>query len=138
MDARARYVVPRIAILVSLAVAGCQMGTRPSELVPATSPRGTEVELHLTDAGGRLTGELVAVRENDLLLDTSRGFTAVRYAAFGRAEFEDAPGVGRWRDAEGQRERLARYSRYPFGVSEELLRRLLAARDQEELRVIRQ
>jgi hypothetical protein len=126
------------AVLMTAVLTGCQVGPRLEDVTPANSPRGTETSIELESPYvGRVEGELVAVRETDLIVLTSQGFTAVSYDVFRNAKFSNVKGVGRWRNTAEKRAALARFSRYPFGLDEALLEALLEAHGQEGLRTIR-
>jgi hypothetical protein len=88
-------------------------------------------------AGVRLTqnGELIEVRDGGLLILLPGGLTLVDYAVVREATFPETIGVGplRGRGTEEQLARLARFSRYPFGLKEEQLARLLEALGQDGL-----
>ena len=152
-----------VAAILALGV-GCTPRTRPinkvslfSVSLPAisTSPTGTEARIEIREGDGErlLRGELIAVREDGFLIlsaDTSP-LMLVPYGRMVSIDFEDNVGAntsvgsatGAWfasipplqEDAE-RRQAMARFSRYPFGLDEAQLRRLLDAYGQAELVVI--
>lgn len=134
MSIRTRRCVIAAIVLTSI---GCQMGNTPGEFAPATSPQGTEVRVTYEQAG-RLTdasGELIEARADGLLVLLPRGFTRIDYDAISVITF-GAPGgsqrLSGVRTAE-ERQRLAQLSRYPVGLTDDQVARLLQARGQERL-----
>ena len=130
-----RSTLPAVMAFAALA-AGCSLGPNPTNLAPATSPMGTPASLVV--GGGALgateAGELIAVREADVLLLTNRGLVRVPREVILGAEFEEAmpsriQGAGRPSDWE----RVAHYSRYPLGLEGSQLAGFLRALDQAEL-----
>lgn len=127
----------------------------PSLPSVSTSPTGTETRIEIREGGGEriLTGELIAVRGDGFLIlsaETSP-LMLVPYDRMVAIDFEDDVGAntsvgsatGPWfasipplrEDAE-RRRAMARFSRYPFGLDDEQLERLLEAHGQAELVVI--
>ena len=126
-------------VLLPLIVAGCMFGPR-AELYPsATRPGGMKAAL---DAGGQmLDAEVLAVQDTALLvLSGAQEVILVPYRTIRAGTFEDARGVVIRRRAPGAaaRNRLRLLSRYPQGVSPDLLRALLSAHGQSDLRVVQQ
>jgi hypothetical protein len=130
-------------LVVILTLAGCTVGPDVSKLAPARTGQGVNilvvpVETPDGSAYGRIDGELLAVRDDALLLRAGL-LALVSYASIERAEVE---GFGRLTFGHGrpptevQRQELRLLSRYPQGVSGDLLRRLLDAYNQDELRTI--
>ena len=121
---------------VILAALGCQVGTRLKKFAPAQGPAGVATEIRLVEQRTRVTGELLAVGDSALfVLRDGQRVVAVSYAAIERVEFRQ---IGMW-TAAGQppdsalAERLALVSRFPQGMSADLLARVLAAHAQPEL-----
>lgn len=133
--------VHRAAALLLLAVAaGCQWGTRPSNFEPARGPAGAMVTLRVRGERGERRGELFAA---DSVGITIRAPRLVRIA-WARLDWADVAGLGgdydvrlgEPADAE-KRARLALVSRFPQGLSDALLARVVAALSQparEEVR----
>lgn len=131
-------------------VAGCHYGPRINDLETARRPEGVEITLHLSGGeskGSPPRGELLDVRRDSVLVNVWRepdkGFASPRlvtriddkYIAyinagdFGRLE----PGS---RSEEADRARLRRVSRFPQGLTPELLAELLKAQGQASLAIL--
>lgn len=133
---------------LTLALAACTVGPQIHEFKPATSPNGVfmEIRLHGDIVGGkRLYGELLSARPDGLLIsvvDKNRArevgkVTLVPYWMLDVIEPEQMGYVkvtseGRNMDEE-RLKRLNAVARYPQGLSDELLAKLLAAVDQDEI-----
>jgi hypothetical protein len=134
--------------LVALGVAACRVGPNPSRSPLATSPFGAQVELEVVgsstipgtayDLRGRL--ELLSITDSGLLVDNGAVIVLVRFGAFNRATLKDAPGVKPLNGypTRQHRESARKYSRYPFGLTEEQMNSLLADRNQEGLIIVGQ
>lgn len=151
---------------ILLLTAGCTARTYPiwdySFFSPAPvsiSPRGTEATIRVR-AGAEsrtVTGELIEVRGDGLLVLTLERseLTLLPYSRMVEMDFEDEVGIntsvqgswylGSWyfiaripplREDQVRQRVLARFSRYPFGLDQERLERLLEALGQSELIVI--
>lgn len=122
--------------LVLLAALGCQVGTRLKKFAPAQGPAGVATQILLVEVRTRITGELLAVGDSALfVLRNGQRVVAVSYAAIERAEFRQ---IGMWTSG-GQppdsalAQRLALVSRFPQGMSGDLLARVLAVHAQSDL-----
>ena len=120
---------------VVLATIGCNVGGRVDRFAPAQRPEGAAVELAL-QGGGTARGELLAVQDTALLVLVHDTVTLVPYGHVvpGRSsqtgelfETPPAPDVAR---------RLRLVSRFPQGLTPDLLARLLAAHGQSALKVV--
>ena len=143
-----------VPVLLVFLGSGCQ--SRFSFFTPpraAVSPVGTEASVRVRE-GGRdrtIVGELIEVREDGLLLlsfGTSE-LTLLPYGVLLEMDFENAPGVNTSvggisvfrdippleEDVERQRA-LAAFSRYPFGLDDALLQRLIESLGQSGLVVV--
>jgi hypothetical protein len=130
-----RILTPMLATLAVLTSA-CSIGPNPTTLAPATGPEGTPAAFLFGEDGADLnvSGELIAVREDDVLLLMPSGLARlpnqlIQSATFGEALPRRITGAG----SASQRASLAQYSRYPFGLEGDQLARLLQALDQSEL-----
>lgn len=113
----------RVLALVLLA-GGCTLGARPGEFAPSKSPRGAMGTIQT----GELiyTGELLARRDSSsLLLTTGKVYEisdsrikAVDFSPALKSKSVNTPRV---------REQMRRISRFPQGMSDDLLRRFLDA-----------
>lgn len=117
-------------------VAGCHIGQTIDSFAPAHTPAGLELELQTDDRGPlkQFRGELLAAHDDELLLATRDGVVIVPLAALKRAWATSNPNLvvrrnGNPREAMST---IRSVSRYPQGVTPQLLRDLLAAYHQAE------
>ena len=125
-------------VLLPVLSAGCRLGPTTESIAPAARPQGAETEVRYAREGrdDTLVGELVAVREDGVLLLAPSGLTLVSYEVLSEARLEDVLGSSRrlpGRPSESERARVALFARYPFGVGEDGVTGLLAALGQERL-----
>ncbi len=128
----------RIA-LVFLGITGCNVGPRVADFQPAQGPAGARVTL---DVGPSMTvtGELLAVEDTALIVLTSgQGVFVVPYTAIreGRVSQRGATIFRGRAPADRTRQRLRLVSRFPQGISPELMEALLAAHGRAELKAVR-
>lgn len=122
--------------LVILAALGCQVGTRLKKFAPAQGPAGVAMEIQLIEQRTRVTGELLAVGDSALfVLRDGQRVVAVSYAAIARVSFRQ---IGMWSGGgeapdSALAERIALVSRFPQGMSADVLARVLAAHAQSDL-----
>ena len=114
-----------------LLLAGCSVGRRGSSLEFSQTPGGAIVTVQ-TSGGSSLLGELVGTRDDGILL-VRKADAQVVFVAGPAITLVTIPGYGAVRSFAGERRRLASVSRYPGGVSDELLANLLSAYGQVEL-----
>jgi hypothetical protein len=149
-----------IWLLLPLAICGCHFGVQIKEFEPAQAPEGVEIKLVLqpnTVQGNRIAGELLEVRDDGLLLNVAMGgkdSSRVVFAPYAVIISGDVAQVGREiikrlkvlstssrreskRD-ERVRNRVRLVSRFPQGVSPELMTTLLSAQGQEAVDVLSQ
>jgi len=123
-------------LLVLCAVmSACSYGTRIADFRPAHNPNGANVRV--STGAGDLSGELIEMRDSGFVLLTagSSKLHLVRFDQVRSAKFEQVgslPGDGRTPSAR-QRERLRLVSRFPQGMSPQLLETLLKTHGQTEL-----
>jgi hypothetical protein len=124
-----------IASLVTLSA--CRFGRAPEDIMPATTPTGASVQVTYRQSGIEVTdmGESIEVRDDGIVVRLSDGFTLIRFGALVEARFQAAGGPRRIRQpgGRGTLDELVQVSRYPFGISDEQLSRLLASANQPEL-----
>ena len=131
----ARRVLRSLPIL-TLAALGCQVGTRLKHFTPAHGPAGVATEIQLRQQRPHLSGELLAVGDSVLfVLRDGQRVVAVSYGAIARASFRQ---LGTWSSAgeppdSALAQQLGRVSRYPQGMSADLLARLLSAHAQTDV-----
>lgn len=108
----------------------CQVGTRLGEFEPAQGPQGVQAELQLEQE--TVKGELLAVQRHSLLILSEGRVMNVGFRAIERARFAQM-GVRLYKGqepSEDQRRALQLVSRFPQGVSPQLLDQLLLAYNQ--------
>lgn len=131
-----------------LILAGCYFGPRVGNFAPAHGPQGVSVEALTRQAS--FGGELLAVREDGLLLlilmpragGAGTRVVALPFGVIREAHFEKLGAACDMKDGQAPavatRERLRRVSRFPQGLSEELLRLLLNEYGQAEIERIQE
>ena len=126
----------RSIVAACLLLGGCQVGPRLESYAPAQQVAGVQatMTIELPGQSAARSGELVAVRAEDFLVLTSDGLTRIPNDLVREGRFEDArPGRISGAGSDRQRRDLARFSRYPLGLSEAQLRNLLDAIGQPDL-----
>ena len=122
----------RVVAGLTLVAAACGMGTPAHKFDAARGPAGVTVDLRLAQRG-RVRGELLAVGDSALIV-RGPAIALVRYASIRSGVFRDVGAVsfdGRAPQPR-DRERLRQVSRFPQGLSPELMQRLLQAHGQNE------
>lgn len=142
-----------VALLAGCA-GGCSYGMTAEKFQPARSPRG--IETRITTSDTVFAGELIEVRETGMVLLSAtlrplapsatpetpdRRLRLIPYAAIVRSKLEQLDAAlfitdGRT-PTDTSRERLRLVSRFPQGLSPEVLSRLLEAQGQTALAGIR-
>lgn len=135
---------PLVASLTLGLLAACVYGPSIAKFPPARSPEGVDVVA--VGPHGPVTGELLEVGEAGLLLleapptVTRRRVVRLRYGAIREVRFDK---LGASYELKGgqlptpaARERLQKLSRFPQGLTEALLRRLLDAYGQVEAETV--
>lgn len=128
----------RALLTVSLFVfaAGCVFGPSVRQVQRDLSPAGTHAEITLRTV--RIEGELLALHDDGLLLLNRTVLTLVPFTSImlGRFEWSRAPQIVNGQPpSAGQSEKIRLLSRYPQGVDEDLMNRLLVIYGQDEVRV---
>jgi len=126
-----------VAIAVAgLLLAACVVGPNIDTYGPANRVNGTQTTMRLLVGGQEVThtGELIAVRSDDFLVLTEEGLERIPHELVQRADFASAsPDDIRGAGTDRQRRSLARYSRYPQGLTQTQMDGLLAGFDQSAL-----
>lgn len=128
-------------ILVCTTLA-CNLGTTVKEFTPAREPGGVALDLRLRVAGPRqrFLAELLAVGDSTLIVCDSRALIVVPLRLV-RIGSTPAAGtritIGSGALSTSTRQRLTLLARYPQGLSDDMLHRLLAAYGQDSVEVIR-
>lgn len=130
----------RRAMILGLAVAAatsCATGARPSGFGPAKGPAGVTATLYPNSAP-KLEAEVLAVQDSGLLVVARDSVLLVPWSRIRRGivpslSIEFARGD---RPRTSETEAIRRTSRYPQGVSDELLAKLLQSYGQAALRTV--
>lgn len=131
-------------------VCGCSTGIEVDDFKPAQGPAGVQMELKLNGNvidGNKIEGELLALRPDGILLSvngymgrdsSARSVVLIPFWMMNTVALEQ---MGKARvESQGEQNeivlnRLRLVSRYPQGMSDELLTNLMSAYGQEELQV---
>ncbi|HSQ29257.1 MAG TPA: hypothetical protein VLN49_05370, partial [Gemmatimonadaceae bacterium] len=113
-------------LLVAMALAGCNWGTRPQKFSPALGPRGARVAVRVTNEPSDRLGELFASDSVGVtILDDDRRLTRI---AWQRVDAMDVSKVGAEYDlrhgeqpSADKRQRIALLSHFPQGLGGDLL-----------------
>jgi hypothetical protein len=133
----ARRALPVLLLAAAATAAACVVGPRASTYEPALTARGTSCRVTVQRPRRTLEGELLALQDTAALLVMNRKVWLIPYRGIRDSNCRSAGPIifdrrsGRLRAEQATSLRLR--SRYPQGVSDELLRRLLAAYAQSEL-----
>lgn len=132
---------PAILVLSALVLSGCHFGTRAQTFGPAQRPEGVHAGITTVSAGW-VYGELLEVQDTALLVLSAERLVLVPYDLVRSAQFgemgSDTTISSRVAPSVAVREKLRLVSRFPQGVTSELLEELLAAYGQDQvIRVVR-
>jgi hypothetical protein len=123
-----------IALLLCMA-SSCRYGMTATTFPVATSPKG--ITGYITTEKGRFPGELLEVRDDGLLMLVARKLRFVPYASILHSQLNDTKLGRELHDGRAPnavvRDRLRLISRYPQGLTPDLLQQLLAAHGQTEV-----
>lgn len=128
-----------VALLVASAALGaCHFGRRAENFVPAFAPEGATASLKLTDS--TLIVELLAVEDSGLVVTNGSHVAFAPYRAIseiGVATFGDVYRTGgNFPDADTHKS-LRLVSRFPQGISREILSALLSVHAQRTMEVLK-
>ena len=122
----------------ALVAAGCKVGLSAHGFHPARSPAGVLVAIQTS--ASTLRGELLGMTPDGVVvLDEARRVTSVPYPLVRHVWSKQMRSViirSNERNVPGRLAYLRRVSRFPQGVSEDLIRDLLAAYGQDSLVVV--
>lgn len=124
---------PFIAVVIAISLAaGCRYGPRIENLNLASSPRGAVVQV--TRVTGGLSGELLAVEDDGLVVLEGRRMVTVPFSEIREANFTQIGSAyrisgGRRPNPEGIA-RLRRVSHFPQGITPEIKARLVTIYQQ--------
>ena len=127
-------------LLCMVLFAGCIHGQRVENFPPAQRPGGLDVEVTTSAEAPRITGELLAVRADGLLIGTQ---SRIVFVSFGTIRDGRFPAVARLRigarrtPGPDKLKELSLMSRFPQGLHSDLLERLLEAYSQDVVEEIR-
>jgi hypothetical protein len=114
---------------------GCRLGMTASKYRPAQGPRGAN--MHVKTAQGRLSGELIEVRDTGIVLLADQKLRLLPYTAILSSEVDQTPSrysiSKRTVPKPDVQAQLRLLSRFPQGLTAELMRQLLDANGQAEL-----
>jgi hypothetical protein len=134
---------------LAASLGACQVGPQVHDLDLANNPEGATVEVQVLPAGGRdqlkFEGELLEIRDDGIVFSGTGADDDAEemiFVAWGRASRVRATEFGGYKAAMGRKlewsdetkERFRLISRFPQGISPEIMNRLLAAHRQAELR----
>ena len=135
--------------LAVLSLSACHVGPQIKDLELANNPEGATVEVQVLPADGRdklkFEGELLEIRDDGIVFSGTSADDAadqVIFVAWSRATRVRATEFGGYRAEIGRslewsdetKERFRLISRFPQGISPEIMEGLLAAHRQEEVR----
>jgi len=130
----------RLLVLIALLdLSACHVGPIANEIMVAQSPGGIRADLRLASGvleGDRLQGELLEVRGDGMLIDRKdvAGNARITFAPFDTLVSGRFDPFGSHRIRANDVELLAKLrslSRFPQGLSDELLGKLLLAQKQQ-------
>lgn len=128
--------------IIVCAALSCSSGTTVQQFPPARNPGGITLDLRLRVVGSKraLLAELVAVEDTALIVCDSRAIIVVPLRTV-KSGWAPAGGSGIAMGSgaldKSTRQRLTLLARYPQGLSDDMLHRLLAAYGQDSVEVIR-
>ncbi|MEO5895422.1 MAG: hypothetical protein ABIS06_06955 [Vicinamibacterales bacterium] len=124
-----------LLLVLGITATACSYGTRIADFRPAHNPSGVDVRVATT--GGDLSGELIEMRDSGFVLLTGgpSKLRLVPYTEVRSAKFEQIGSLigDRQPPNGGARERLRLVSRFPQGMSPQVLETLLKTYGQTEL-----
>jgi hypothetical protein len=135
--------------LAAVSLSACHVGPQIKDLDLANNPEGATIEVQVSPANGqdklKFEGELLAIRDDGIVFsgaNTDDDDDELIFVAWNRATRVRATEFGGYRAEVGQslewsvktKERFRLISRFPQGISPEIMEGLLTAHRQEGLR----
>ncbi|MEO7457327.1 MAG: hypothetical protein ABIY52_13775 [Gemmatimonadaceae bacterium] len=129
-----------VAMAALLAASACKWGMRPENYPPANMPAGASVAVRVRDEGADRVGELFAVDSVGVTI-YNRALQRIAWSRLGAMDVKDLGSgydvsFGEIPDAT-KRSRIAAVSRFPQGLSPDLLRSVLAKLRLSQLEEVR-
>lgn len=122
-------------VMLACLTNGCRVGMTARNYRPAQDPKG--VTMRVTTAQGQLLGELIEVRDSGIVLLTGQKLRLLPYTAIVSSAADQTPSnysiSNRTAPKPDVQEHLRLLSRFPQGLTPELMRELLSAHEQSEL-----
>lgn len=129
-----------LVIVLALGALSCHRGTRPANFPPALGPQGASVVIRLQSEPRAREGELFAVDSIGMTVLAPNlvrvAWASIRWAEIANLGYRYDVIGGVTPDAE-KLARIALVSRFPQGLSDELLARLFTMLPQQSLEEIR-
>jgi hypothetical protein len=134
-----RFITSAFVVLMC-GVAACNWGTRPTDLTPAMGPQGARVAVRVRGEASDRIGELFAVDSIGVMVRDVK-LTRIRWPQLAAMDVKQ---LGSDYDVSfgetvtaSKRAKLAPLSRFPQGLSGDLLRSVLSALNQSALEEVR-
>jgi len=125
----------RAGMLALCLAGGCRYGLTVESFPPARAPKG--VTSKITTNRARFVAELIEVRDDGIVIFAQQRFRLLPYSVIVSSRFDGMSSADTISDRRppkpAARERLRLVSRFPQGLSPELLQKLLEANGQTEL-----
>jgi hypothetical protein len=133
----------RLTLLLAILLFGCRSGQTLDEYGPARTPQGALITIN-TDAGATVSGEVLAVRDDALVLRATSFpevdrpvIVQIDYSAIRRADFDAYTKLdissSRWHPSDWWRQRVRLRSRFPHSIAPDVMDGLLRMHDQRSL-----
>ena len=124
-----------IVLTLGCLTSSCSFGMTARKYRPAQDPKG--VIMRLDTAQGKLVGELIEVRDSGIIVLTDQKLSLLPYTAILSSEVDQTESrfsiSNRMIPKPEVQTRLRLLSRFPQGLTPELMRQLLDAYGQKEL-----
>jgi len=131
-----RILFRAVTLLIASSGIACIFGSHVGTFPPANGPNG--VTARLQTSAGRVTAEVLDVRDSGLVVLNNAQVTFVPYRAIDDGSFNQL-GVSIWHgqfESAEKRNRVRMASRFPQGITPETERQLLAVHHQSTIVVL--